>query len=178
MPAARAAVAALVVVLLVALIGTLSDDPAPKPPADTILASWVVTGDVRTPDARSPLVRAEGLWRCQTDGRVELWVSAEGQATLTRPRSPLVAAFRGRTLINRDCDAQHGQRALPPFRARTILPGNSHLNCHVPRSVLVELRDGDVIVRRTGSGDFLLGAAVTERHLEPAAAGSGACAVD
>ena len=39
----------------------------------------VVSGEVRTPDARTPLVRGAGLWRCETAGSGDLTVRAPGR---------------------------------------------------------------------------------------------------
>jgi hypothetical protein len=183
MTAVRAAVAALVTLLLAggliaAARAVLRDGSDPQPATAPIAPSRIVTGEIRSPDARSPLKRAEGLWLCHTAGVVELRVSEEGLATLSLDGSLLASAFNGRTLINRDCDAaQRSRRELPPFHARRALPGNGHLRCPVPHDVLVDLRDSDLTVRRPRSGSFLLGAAVTERYLEPAAYWSTVCLI-
>jgi hypothetical protein len=81
-----------------------------------------------------------------------------------------------RALINRACTPERPAK-LPPFRAPRALPGESHLRCAVPRLVLVDLRDGDLTVREARRGTFLLGAAVSERHLEAAGHWSASCAL-
>lgn len=178
MTAGHAAVAALAAASAVWLLSgssSTSPSPAPAPPAPPS-SNRVVTGEIRTPDARSPLVRTDGLWRCGTDGAVELRVSADGLATLTLDDRLLASAHPRRALINRDCDELRPTR-LPRFRAEHVLPGNSHLRCRVPRSVLVDLRDDDLTVRRPGRGRFLLGAAIDELELEPTAHWSVPCLV-
>src|SRR5215218_203374 len=155
MTAGRAAVAALVALmlaggLLAAARGVRRDGSAPQPaaaPGANPASNRIVRGEIRSPDARTPLKRAEGLWLCHTAGVVELRVSEEGLATLSLDGSLLASAFHGRTLINRDCD-ERSRRELPPFHARRALPGNGHLRCPVPHNVLVDLRDSDVTVRR------------------------------
>jgi hypothetical protein len=178
MTAGRVAVAVLAVASAVWLLsGSSSPSLSPSPPAPvpTDSSSRVVTGEIRSPDARSPLVRTDGLWRCQTEGTVELRVSSDGLATLSLDGRLLASAHQRRSLINRDC-AERRPVALPRFRARRVLPGDSHLRCRVARVVLVDLRDGDLTVRRTRGG-FLLGAAIDERELEPTAHWSVPCLV-
>lgn len=136
-----------------------------------------VRGEVRTPDARTPLVRGPGLWRCDTPGRVELRVSPDGLASLSRGGGLLASVGPGRALINRSCTSQRPQ-ALPRFRDPHGIGGESRLSCAVPPRILVDLRDGDLIVREPRRGRFLLGAAVSPDHLEPAGYWSTGCAVD
>ena len=139
-------------------------------------AGSFVTGELRTPDARTPLVRGSGVWRCQTPGRVELRVSPDGLASLSLGGGLLAQVWGRRALINRACTSQ-GARALPPFRAARSVTGESSLRCAVPRRVLVDLRDGDLIVREPGRGRFLLGAAVSPEHLEAAGHWSTSCSL-
>jgi hypothetical protein len=136
----------------------------------------VVTGEVRSPDARTPLVRGDGLWRCETTGTVELRVSPEGLATLLVRGRLLASVAPDRALINRSCRTERAQ-PLPSFRAPRAVAGASHLRCAVPELVLVDLRDGDLTVREPRGGRFLLGAAVSEQHLEAAGHWSVDCAV-
>ncbi len=140
-------------------------------------AGAVVTGEVRTPDARTPLVRGPGLWSCDTPGRVELRVSPEGLASLSLGGRLLASVSPGRALINRACTSQRPQ-ALPRFRDPHGVAGESRLSCAVPSRVLVDLRGGDLTVREPRRGRFLLGAAVSLDHLEPAGYWSTGCAVD
>jgi hypothetical protein len=133
-----------------------------------------VTGEVRTPDTRTPLVQGHGLWSCETTGRVELRVSAEGLATLFMRGRLLASVAPSRSLVHRDCFVEPGKR-LPPFRAAHSVAGESHLRCDVPGLVLVDMRDGDLIVREPGRARFLLGAAVSDVHLEAAGHWSADC---
>lgn len=135
----------------------------PQPPAQIAAASRVVAGEVRSPDARTRLLRAWGLWRCPTHGRVELRVSPDGLASLSLGGDLLAQVYGHRALINRACASQETTE-LPQFRAEPGVAGESHLSCSVPRRVLVDLRHGDLTVRETG-GRFLLGAAVSPDHL-------------
>jgi hypothetical protein len=146
-------------------------------PAVTDAAGRTVTGEVRTPDARTPLVRGSGLWRCETPGRVELRVSPDGLASLSLGGRLLASVSEGRALINRAC-ASRRRAALPAFRAPRAITGASRLSCRVPRHVLVDLRDGDLTVREPARGGFLLGAAVSPDHLEAAGYWDTDCASD
>jgi hypothetical protein len=133
-----------------------------------------VTGEVRTPDTRTPLVQGHGLWSCETTGRIELRVSSEGLATLFMRGRLLASVAPSRSLVNRACFVERGER-LPPFRAAHSVAGESHLRCDVPGMVLVDMRDGDLIVREPDRARFLLGAAVSDRHLEAAGHWSADC---
>jgi hypothetical protein len=146
-------------------------------PAAADAAGKVVTGEVRTPDARTPLVRAGGLWRCETPGRVELRVSPDGLASLSLGGRLLASVSDDRALINRACTSERSA-ALPSFRAPRGIAGASRLSCRVPRHVLVDLRGGDLTVREPRRGGFLLGAAVSPDHLEAAGYWNGGCAFD
>lgn len=146
-------------------------------PAEVSATGKVVTGEVRTPDARSPLVRATGLWRCSTPGRVLLRVSPDGLASLSLGGGLLAQVWGSRALINRSCSSQL-TRALPAFRPARAVAGESLLSCAVPRRVLVDLRNGDLTVREPRRGRFLLGAAVNVGHLEAAAHWRASCSVD
>src|SRR5688500_11719941 len=128
MTAGRAAVAVLAVASAVWLLsGSSSTSPSPSrspsssPPVTPPPTGRVVTGESRTPDARSPLVRTEGLWRCETEGAVELRVSFEGLATLSLDGRLLASAHQRRSLVNRDCEELR-PADLPQFRARRVLP--------------------------------------------------------
>jgi hypothetical protein len=147
-----------------------------EPPARIAAAGRVVAGEVRSPDARTRLLRASGLWRCPTHGRVELRISPEGLASLSLGGGLLAQVYGNRALINRTCASQLPER-LPPFRAPRGVAGESLLSCSVPRRVLVDLRHGDLTVRETG-GRFLLGAAVSPDHLVAAGYWRASCSVD
>jgi hypothetical protein len=148
------------------------DAPPDRPDFD----NRIVKGEVRTPDARSPFVRGKGLWRCDTTGRIDMRVSADGLASLFVRGRLLASVAPTRALINRSCSAQPPER-LPPFRAPRAVAGESYLRCTVPQTVLVDMRDGDLTVRATHGGRFLLGAAVSERHLQAAGHWSVGCTV-
>jgi hypothetical protein len=167
--AVPAAIALIVVSVAYLLLGGSAASHTPLAPA-----TRVVTGEVRTPDARTPLVRGDGLWRCETAAQVELRVSPEGLATLSVGGRLLASVTPDRALINRRCTAA-SPRALPRFRAPRAVAGEILLRCSVPRLVLVDLRDGDLTVRAPGRGRFLLGAAVSEEHLEAAGHWSARC---
>jgi hypothetical protein len=143
--------------------------PGPEEPPQRF-----VTGEVRTPDARTPLVQGHGLWSCETTGRIELRVSEEGLATLFMRGRLLASVAPTRSLVNRACFVERGRR-LPPFRAAHSVAGASHLSCDVPGVVLVDMRDGDLTVRAPGRARFLLGAAVSDVHLEASGHWSADC---
>jgi hypothetical protein len=156
-------------VLLAGCGGGSGDDqrraPAPVPaPEREERPDRYVTGEVRTPDARSALVQGHGLWSCETTGSIELRVDPQGLASLFMHGRLLASVAPSRSLVNRDCFVEPGRR-LPPFRAAHSVAGESHLRCAVPATVLVDMRDGDLVVRDRGGARFLLGAAVSEEHL-------------
>ncbi len=153
-----------------------SADRRPAPPADLDATGKVITGEVRSPDARTPLARASGLWSCATQGRVELRVSPDGLASLSLGDGLLASVAADRALINRACTSRPAA-ALPPFRAERAVTGASHLRCRVPRLVLVDLRNGDLTVREPRRGRFLVGAAVSPDHLEVAGHWSASCSL-
>ena len=170
---------ALVVPWLLGSLALAGCGGSAAPPAATptvrVAGGGAITGEVRSPDARSPLVRADGLWRCETTGRVDLRVSADGLATLSLEGRPLASVAGRRALINRACTSER-TRPLPRFRPPRAAPGPSELRCSVPRLVLVDLSDGDLTVREAVRGRFLLGAAISADHLEAAGYWSTSCA--
>jgi hypothetical protein len=134
-------------------------------------------GELRSPDARSPLVSTgEGAWRCPTPGRVQLSISAEGEATLIGDR-PLAVVTRSRTLVNRECDRDSGA-AAGETRTGTLggRIGASTLRCRAPAIVLVELRGGDLSVRTAGGARFLARAAVRPDRIGVAGYWGAGCA--
>lgn len=163
----------LATVALAGCGGSGGEREAPPDRAD--FGSRVVRGEVRTPDARSPFVRGRGLWRCETTGSIAMRVSRDGLASLFVRGRLLASVAPTRALINRSCTAQRPER-LPPFRAPRAVAGESHVLCAVPQTVLIDMRDGDLSVRAV-HGRFLLGAAVSEQHFEPAGHWSVSCEV-
>jgi hypothetical protein len=154
--------------------GSGGERPAPPDRAD--FGSRVVKGEVRTPDARSPFVHGKGLWRCETTGRIDMRVSRDGLASLFVRGRLLASVAPTRALISRSCTAQQPER-LPPFRAPRAVAGGSYVRCAVPQTVLIDMRDGDLTVRGTRGGRFLLGAAVSEQHFAPTGHWSVGCTV-
>jgi hypothetical protein len=155
----RGAAASLVLLAVATGCGE-SRAPAPERPA---AAGRVAGGELRSPDTRSPFVPGGGLWRCDTGGRVEVAVSADGQATLGIGDRLLASVSPGRELVNRACD-RSGSRALPPIRSPRVALGAGSTGCDAPPRVLVQFRAGDLIVRAAPRGRFLLGAAVSREH--------------
>jgi hypothetical protein len=149
-----AAVAALLVVL--AGCGGSADapppPPSPPPPSDRVV-------DLRTADARTPLVAAgRGTWRCATDGRIEVAISAEGEASVTIDGRMLASVAPTRAAVHRICD----RAAPPPARGdggARVRVGGVLIRCDVPGDVLVGFRGGDLTVREPG-GRFVAGAAI------------------
>jgi hypothetical protein len=141
--------------------------PPPGPPAP-------VSGEVRTPDARTPLVRAHGVFACATAGHVELHVSREGAASVALGGGLLASVSAAGTLINRSCEPLR-PGAPQPVSPASSAAGEARLVCSVPERVVVDLRAGDVVVRSARSGRFLVGAAVGPQHADVAGYWSGAC---
>jgi len=164
---------AFALLLTATLAGCLGSGPEPRTPAAS--TGRVMPGDVWSPDAHTPLRSATGVWRCGAARRVELRVSEDGAATLSSGGQPLASVAPGRALVNRAC-ASHRPRALPPLRAPRARRGAGRLRCRAPRTVLVDLRDGDLIVLSGGAARFLAGAAVSGEHFEVATYWSGRCA--
>jgi len=150
---------ALVPAVLVALAGCgggSPDVPDERPAPDRP----VVLGEVRSPDARSPLVRAgDGTWRCPTLGRIQLSISTDGEATLIGDRA-LALVARTSTLVNRACERADAPAVPTRAGTRGGRLGASTLRCRAPAVVLVDLRGGDLTVRAGADARFLVRAAV------------------
>ncbi len=144
---------------------------AERPPA----AGRVVPDELRSPDTRSPLVPGGGLWRCATPGRVELQISASGEATLSIAGRLLASVAPSRELVNRACERSEPRR-LPALGTPRVVKGGGSIRCRAPAAVLVQFRDGDLLVRAAAGGRFLLGAAVSREHLDVAAYLAPGCA--
>lgn len=163
---------ALLPAVLAALAGCGgSPDEPPRPDRPVTFA------ELRSPDARSPLMSAGGggAWRCPTPGRVQLSISADGEATLIGDR-PLALVTRSRMLINRECE--RAGRASTGTRSGTLggRVGASTLRCRAPALLLVHLRDGDLTVRTVGGARFLLRAAVRADQIGAAGYWGAGCA--
>jgi hypothetical protein len=169
----RALLPAVLAALVPAGCGGSPDDRDEPPRPDRP----VTFAELRSPDARSPLmsVRGGGAWRCPTPGRLQLSITADGEATLIGDR-PLALVTRSRTLINRACE-RHG-RASAGTRSGTLggRVGASTLRCRAPAFVLVHLRDGDLTVRAGGDARFLVRAAVRTDQIGVAGYWGAGCA--
>jgi len=160
------------VLLALAGCGGSPDAPEERPRPDRP----VTFGELRSPDARSPLVPAgDGAWRCPTLGRLQLSISADGEATLIGDR-PLAVVARSRTLVNRACDRDGGAVAGTRAGTRGGRFGASTLRCEAPAVVRVELRAGDLTVRAGGDARFLARAAVRPDRIGVAGYWGAGCA--
>jgi hypothetical protein len=166
--------ACLVAVALVAGCGgspDAPDEPRPGPPDGGRLG---FAPDLRTADARSPFVPAgDGAWRCATDGRLQLTVSAQGEVAASIGERVLASVSTARTLVNRACDRtrSRGGIATSPPGGRL---GASVVRCSVPPVVVVDFGGGDVTVRAPG-GRLLAAAAVRADRLGVAAYWGDGC---
>jgi hypothetical protein len=166
--------AALTLVAALALAGCGGQGKDPAPPVRDV-AGQPVRGEVRSPDARTPLVRGGGVWQCDTAGRVELRIGAEGSASLALAGQLLATTSAAGPLVSRACAPRRPAALTPPGAAVRAATGAARLRCRVPRRVLVELHNGDLIVRAGGRGRFLAGAAVGPDHLAVAGYWSTGC---
>lgn len=143
-------------VLLVALGGCGgSPDRPPAPPR----ASGARIVDLRSADARSPLLAVHGgTWRCATGGRIQLAISGAGEATLTIVGRLLASAAPTRSVVHRVCDRVPVPAGGSADGAR-VRVGAVVIRCDVPGDVLVGFPDGDLTVHAAG-GRFLAGAAI------------------
>jgi hypothetical protein len=150
-------------------------EPAPVPPERRI-----ASGELRSPDARSPFVPAgagAGVWRCPTEARVQLALSSDGEVSVSTPGMVLASVAPTRSLVNRACDPARLVAAPRTARsARRGRVGATLVRCDVPRAVLVDFADGDVTLR--GPDGRFLAAAATGRS-SPGVAGywAASCAL-
>lgn len=153
----RALVPAAVVAL--AGCGGGSDDPPDRRPAP----ERRVLLELRSPDARSPFVTADGdAWRCRTGGRLQLAVSADGEVSVSTPVMVLASVAPTRALVNRACSrARRGPRSADASSGRV---GAVVVRCRVPEIVVVDLAGGDVTVRAE-RGRYLAGASVPDDRI-------------
>ena len=150
----RPAAAAVLLVALAGCGGSPDRPPAPPPPPG---GARIV--DLRSADARTPLLVAHGgTWRCATDGRIQLAISAEGEATLTIAGRLLASAAPTRSVVHRVCDRVRVPVGGSSTGARVRI-GGVVIRCDVPGDVLVGFRGGDLTVRAAG-GRFVAGAAI------------------
>lgn len=164
---------AAALVLLAAAAGCGGAGPtAPERPRGAVAAA---AGELRSPDARSPFVPARGVWRCETAGEVQLAIGAGGEATLSIGGRTLASVSGSRSRVNRACEPRR-PRALPAIAVPPAVGGAIALSCRAPRYVLVDFARGDLTVRTAPGGRFLLGAAVSEVHLEVAGYRGAGCA--
>jgi hypothetical protein len=131
-------------------------EPAPAPPERRI-----ASGELRSPDARSPFVPAgDGVWRCPTEARVQLALSLDGEVSVSTPGMVLASVAATRSLVNRACDpAPLVAAPRTAASARRGRVGATLVRCDVPRVVLVDFADGDVTLRAPDGG-FLAAAAI------------------
>ena len=122
------------------------------PPAERVV-------DLRTADARTPLVVAgRGSWRCATDGRIQLAISPDGEASLTIDGRMLASVAPTRAVVHRICD----RVGRPPARGdggARVQVGGVLMRCDVPGDVIVGFSRGDLTVREPDGG-FVAAAAV------------------
>jgi hypothetical protein len=149
-----------------------SPDPPPAPPP----AGAARIGDLRSADARSPLLAAHGgTWRCATDGRIQLAITAEGEATLSIDRRLLASVAPTRSVVHRACDRALVAPGGGSAGARVRI-GGVVIRCSVPGDVLVGFDHGDLTVR-SRAGRFVAGAAIRADRVGVAGYLGGGCAV-
>jgi hypothetical protein len=162
--------AALPLLLALAGCGGSPDRPPAPPPAG---GTRIV--DLRSADARSPLVAARGgTWRCATDGRIQLAISAEGEATLTIDGRLLASVAPTRSVVHRVCDRVRAPAGGGSDGARVRI-GGALIRCDVPGDVLVGFDAGDLTVRAPG-GRFVAAAAISADRVGVAAYLGAGCA--
>jgi hypothetical protein len=163
---------ALVPALLVALAGCgggSADPPEERPAPERRLLR-----ELRSPDARSPFVIADGAaWRCRTSGRLQLAVSAEGEVSVASPVMVLASVAPTRALVNRACS--RAGRGARPDEASNGRVGALIVRCRTPEIVVVDFAGGDVIVRASG-GRYVAGASVPSDRIGVAGYWGDGCA--
>ncbi len=156
----------------VAGCGGSSDPPAERPAPER----RIVSGELRSPDARSPFVPAgDGVWRCPTEQRIQLDISEDGEVSVSTPERVLASVAPTRAVVNRACDPGRPAAAPRAAATRTGRVGRTLVRCDLPPAVLVDFADGDVTLRTLG-GRFLAGAAVDPDRLGVAGYWGPGCA--
>ena len=152
---------------------TPADARAAGTPAEARAAAprWI-RADLRSPDARSPLMRAEGAWRCPAGSSALLQVGRYGTAALSSGGRPLAYVTGRRALIHRVCEpaaAAPARAGAPPFGRS----GPGLLRCRAGGALTVDFAAGDLTVR--AGRRFLAGAAVGADHFGVARYWAAAC---
>jgi hypothetical protein len=148
---------ALLAAVLVPLAGGCGGG-SPDPPEERPAPERRLLTELRSPDARSPFVRADGeTWRCRSGGRIHLALSADGEVSVATPVMVLAYATPTRALVNRACSQGAGRAGAADARGGRV--GALVVRCRAPAIVVVEFAGGDVTVRADG-GRYLAGAAV------------------
>jgi hypothetical protein len=166
------------VLMAVAGCGGSPDVPDERPaPHPRGVFGELRSPDARSPDARSPFMTAgAGAWRCPTAGRLELAMTADGDATLSIGGRLLAFVAPSRALVSRACERESGARARAPAVARGGRLGATVVRCRAPGVVVVDFRAGDVtVVRADGRGRFLARASVSPDRIGVAAYWGAGC---
>ena len=152
--------------------GTPAEVRTAGTPAEGGAAPRWIRADLRSPDARSPLMRAEGAWRCPAGSSALLQVGRYGTATLSSGGRPLAYVTGRRALIHRVCEpaaAAPARTGTPPFGRS----GPGLLRCRAGGALTVDFAAGDLTVR--AGRRFLAGAAVGAEHFGVARYWAAAC---
>jgi hypothetical protein len=157
----RGALVASVLGALAGGCGGGSPEPPERTPGPGPPERRIATGELRSPDARSPFVPAgDGAWRCPTAARIQLALSPDGEVSVSTPGMVLTSVAPTRALVNRACDPVRLVAAPRTAGwARRGRVGATLVRCDAPRAVLVDFADGDVTLRAP-DGRFLAAAAI------------------
>jgi hypothetical protein len=168
---------ALVPAVLVTLAGCGGGSHPPYVQPGPAPERRVESRELRSPDARSPFVTAGGgAWRCPSEERIQLAISADGEVSLSSPEMVLASVAPTRAVVNRACDRAAGAGGgAARTGARSGRVGASIVRCDVPPVVLVDFAAGDVTVRAAG-GRYVAGAAVRAGQIGVAGYWGAGCA--
>ena len=145
--------------------------PGTAAEAGAVAPRWI-GADLRSPDTRSPLMRAEGAWRCPAGSSALLQVGRYGTAALISGGRPLAYMTGRRALIHRVCEpaaSAPARTGAPPFGRS----GPGLLRCRAGGALTVDFAAGDLTVR--AGRRFLAGAAVGAEHFGVARYWAAAC---